>query len=173
MGCFLVILWSMVLSLASNGQYFFLAYLRFGKKSFWLLPFDPDSYSEAGYPQIQVRNKIFRSWSYTAPNCACQQSSLKIEGLRTLGCRWKPSRYKNKFCDFSTIWFLSVRFVSWKDGYKNSKRGFKKKFFFYFIQHCFTCRSSDSSVSKDAGFELRTVTTLTLAVRRHNHSVRF
>ncbi len=54
---------------------------------------------------------------------------FKKRGLRTLSCRWKPSRYKNKFYDFSTNWFLSVRFVSSKDGFNNSKRGFLKIFY--------------------------------------------
>jgi hypothetical protein len=35
--------------------------------------------------------------------------------------------------------------------------------FIYFIQHCSICRPSDSTVSGDAGIELRTVLTLTLA----------
>jgi hypothetical protein len=35
----------------------------------------------------------------------------------------------------------------------------------YCIQHCFICRPSDSTVSKDAGIEPRTVTTSALAVR--------
>jgi hypothetical protein len=38
--------------------------------------------------------------------------------------------------------------------------------FMYFIQHCFIFRPSDSTVSKDAGFEPRTVAILALAVRR-------
>jgi hypothetical protein len=37
-------------------------------------------------------------------------------------------------------------------------------FFIYFIQHCFICRSSDSSVSEDAEIESgRTVAALALA----------
>jgi hypothetical protein len=32
----------------------------------------------------------------------------------------------------------------------------------YFIQHCFICRPSDSTVSEDAGIEPRTVATLAL-----------
>jgi hypothetical protein len=32
----------------------------------------------------------------------------------------------------------------------------------YFIQHCFICRPSDSTVSEDAGIEPRTVATLVL-----------
>jgi hypothetical protein len=40
-------------------------------------------------------------------------------------------------------------------------------FFMYFIQHCFVCRSSDSTVSEDAGIEPRIVATLALtAVRK-------
>jgi hypothetical protein len=42
----------------------------------------------------------------------------------------------------------------------------------YDIQHCFVCRSSDATVSEDAGFELRTVAITALAVRRCNHSAR-
>jgi hypothetical protein len=37
-------------------------------------------------------------------------------------------------------------------------------FFSYFIQHCFICRPSDSTVSTDAGIEPRTVATDALAV---------
>ncbi len=46
------------------------------------------------------------------------------------------------------------------------------KFFLcmYFIQHCFICRPSDSTVSEDAGIEPRTVATAALAVRRSSHS---
>ncbi len=39
----------------------------------------------------------------------------------------------------------------------------------YYIQHCFICRSSDSTVPTDAGIEPRTVATGALAVRRSNH----
>jgi hypothetical protein len=42
----------------------------------------------------------------------------------------------------------------------------------YFIQHCFICRPSDSTVSEDAEIEPRTVATLELAVRRFNLSAR-
>ncbi len=41
-------------------------------------------------------------------------------------------------------------------------------FFSYYIQHCFICRHSDSTVPTDAGIELRTVATDALAVRRSN-----
>ncbi len=44
--------------------------------------------------------------------------------------------------------------------------------FMYNIQHCFICRPSDSTVSEDAGIELRTVATTALAVRRSDHSAR-
>ncbi len=47
---------------------------------------------------------------------------------------------------------------------------FKGKFFcMYFIQNCFICRRSDSTVPEDAGIEPRTAATLELAVRRSNH----
>ena len=42
----------------------------------------------------------------------------------------------------------------------------------HFIQHCFIYRPSDSTVSKDAGIEPRTVATSALVVRRSNHSAR-
>jgi hypothetical protein len=42
----------------------------------------------------------------------------------------------------------------------------------YFSQHCFICRPSDSTVSEDAGLELRTVATSASAVRRSNQSGR-
>jgi hypothetical protein len=45
-------------------------------------------------------------------------------------------------------------------------------FFSYYIQHCFICRPSDSTVPTDAGFELRTVATGALAVRCSNHLAR-
>jgi hypothetical protein len=39
-------------------------------------------------------------------------------------------------------------------------------YFSYYIQHCFICRPSDSTVPTDAGIEPRTVATGALAVRR-------
>jgi hypothetical protein len=38
----------------------------------------------------------------------------------------------------------------------------------YFIQHCFICRPSDSTVSEDAGMEPRTGATSAMAVGRPN-----
>ncbi len=53
---------------------------------------------------------------------------------------------------------------------------FKKKYFWgdflffsHYIQHCFICRPSDSTVPTDAGIEPRTVATGALPVRRSNH----
>jgi hypothetical protein len=40
----------------------------------------------------------------------------------------------------------------------------------YYVQHCFICRPSDSTVSEDAGIESSTVATSALAVRRSSHS---
>jgi hypothetical protein len=40
----------------------------------------------------------------------------------------------------------------------------------YYIQNCFICRSSDSTVSADAGIEPQTVATPALAVRRSSRS---
>jgi hypothetical protein len=42
-------------------------------------------------------------------------------------------------------------------------------FLSYYIQHCFICRPTDSTVLTDAGIEPRTVATGALAVRRSNH----
>jgi hypothetical protein len=39
----------------------------------------------------------------------------------------------------------------------------------YYIQHCFVCRPSDSTVPTDAGIEPRTVATGALAVRHSIH----
>ncbi len=41
----------------------------------------------------------------------------------------------------------------------------------YFIQHCFICRPSDSTVSEDAEIEQKTDVTSALAVRRSNHAL--
>jgi hypothetical protein len=40
----------------------------------------------------------------------------------------------------------------------------------YYIQHCFICHPSDSTVSEDAGIEPRIVDTSALAVRSSRHS---
>jgi hypothetical protein len=45
-------------------------------------------------------------------------------------------------------------------------------FFQYFIQHCFICHLSDSTVSEDAGIGPSIVATSALANRRFNHSAR-
>jgi hypothetical protein len=70
-------------------------------------------------------------------------------------------------------WVISLAF-----GLIFCKYTVKGGFFGFFlfmcdIQHCFICRLSDSTVSKDAGIEPRTVATTALAVRRSNHSARF
>jgi hypothetical protein len=41
---------------------------------------------------------------------------------------------------------------------------FSFSFFLYFIQHCFICRPSDSTVSEEAGIETRTVATTALVL---------
>ncbi len=46
------------------------------------------------------------------------------------------------------------------------------KFLDFFFQHCFICHPSDSTVSEDDGVEPSTAATLTLAVKRSNHSAR-
>jgi hypothetical protein len=42
----------------------------------------------------------------------------------------------------------------------------------YFIQHCFICRTSDSTVSEDAWNQPRAVATLTLTLRPSNHTAK-
>jgi hypothetical protein len=39
----------------------------------------------------------------------------------------------------------------------------------YFIQHCFICRPSDSTVPEDAGIEPTTLATSALTFRRSNY----
>jgi hypothetical protein len=53
-----------------------------------------------------------------------------------------------------------------------NKQGVFLDIFMNYIQHCFICHPSDSTVSEDAGIEPRTVATLALAVGRSNHSAR-
>jgi hypothetical protein len=53
---------------------------------------------------------------------------------------------------------------------KMIESGIFKDFFMYFIQHCFICRLSESTVSEDAGIKPRTVATLAFLVRRSNHA---
>jgi hypothetical protein len=50
-------------------------------------------------------------------------------------------------------------------------RGFFR-FVHFFIQHCFICRPSESTVSEDAEIEPRTVATTALAVRHSNPPAR-
>jgi hypothetical protein len=44
-------------------------------------------------------------------------------------------------------------------------------FFMNYVKHCFICLPSDSTVSKDAGIDPRTVVTFALAARRSNHII--
>jgi hypothetical protein len=53
--------------------------------------------------------------------------------------------------------------------YKRFKQGHYLNFFYALYQHCFICRPSDSTVSKD---EPRTVATSELSLRCSNHSAR-
>jgi hypothetical protein len=72
-------------------------------------------------------------------------------------------RHDSYKADFGTI---SER---WQ---KNKLMSTMSCFYFsmYFIQHCFICRPTDSTVSEDAGIEPRTVATSALAVRRSSHA---
>ncbi len=65
---------------------------------------------------------------------------------------------------------FSTLFPDWKFFLKGDFLDFF--FFMYDIQHCFFYRPSDSTVSKDAVIEPRTVETTASAVRRSNHSAR-
>jgi hypothetical protein len=51
----------------------------------------------------------------------------------------------------------------------NNTGGFFDFFSMYYIQHCFICRPSVSTVSEDAEVEPRTVAISALEVRRSNH----
>ncbi len=55
---------------------------------------------------------------------------------------------------------------------EDQPKQFYREHILLFCQHCFICRSSDSSVSEDAGTKLRTVATLAFAFRRSNHLAR-
>jgi hypothetical protein len=56
---------------------------------------------------------------------------------------------------------MSGKLNSWQ----STLRGIKKKFFMYVVQHYFIYRPSDSTVSEDAGIELRTVVIFALTTR--------
>ncbi len=89
--------------------------------------------------------------------------------------------------------FYTNKLLKSKNNWKNSGRPavrirrpdlisqlifFKKEMFWFFIlspifiQHCFVSRLSDSTVSEDAGIELRTVASWVLTVRCSNQSTR-
>ncbi len=62
---------------------------------------------------------------------------------------------------------LSFKFLKkWFQHLEPKKGGV---FFSYYIQHCFICRPSDSTVPTDAGIEPKTVAIGALTVRRSNH----
>ncbi len=65
--------------------------------------------------------------------------------------------------------YRSSETSGWRDRYRyHSANSLKRDFWGflkYFIQHCFICRHSDSTVSEDAGIAPRTVTTLALTFR--------
>jgi hypothetical protein len=76
------------------------------------------------------------------------------------------------FCNQFSSYFSMFTFVTCEKGTTISEfftGEFLGFFVIYFIQHCFICRPSDSTVSEDAGTEPRT---LALAVRRSNLSAR-
>ncbi len=87
------------------------------------------------------RIRIQHFWLNTDPD----PDSIRIEGLMTKN--WK-------------IFYFFSFLVFW---------GFFFYFFSYYIQHCFICRPSDSTVPTDAGIEPRTVAIGALTVRRSNH----
>jgi hypothetical protein len=84
-------------------------------------------------------------------NTAVMKNNVaKFNDLRIIGRsgRGKARLYSSRFNGFLKIFF-------WGDFL----------FFSYYIQHCFICRPSDSTVPTDAGIEPRTVATGALAVR--------
>jgi hypothetical protein len=69
----------------------------------------------------------------------------------------RGSRRMGKSCQHILLYFLVHPNVPYFD--TSEKKNFKRGIFFFknCIQHCFICRPSDSTVSEDAGIELRTV----------------
>jgi hypothetical protein len=81
--------------------------------------------------------------------------------------RANMSRIRNIATIFLHLLVLKLSFSRFNTLFKG---GFFK---IYFDQYCIICSPSDTSVSKDAGIEPRTVATLALlAVRRSNYSTR-
>ena len=70
---------------------------------------------------------------------------------------------------YSVFWFWDSRVRRY---YNISKQGDIWFFLCYFIQHCFICRPSDSTVPTDAGIAPRTVARIAFAARRSNHQAR-
>ncbi len=94
-----------------------------------------------------ISRKGIHKWDFL---CSAMASELPELSKGPISCRF-PASYT------AVVTTVCVLF----------KRGIFFFFFFiYVIQHCFIFRSSDSTVSEDAGIEPRTVATLALTVRR-------
>ncbi len=79
-------------------------------------------------------------------------------------------KHLRRYQMWSLVWLHSILWLIAVFIFVYQLRG---EFFQYFIQHCFICLPSDSTVSEDAGIEPRTVATSALTVRRSNYSARY
>ncbi len=91
------------------------------------------------------------------PDLSYRQYTNECRVCRYGELLWRRTCYKRVV--FPTL----IRYTSF------SFKNFMGDFFSYYIQHCFICRPSESSVPTDAGIEPWTVATGALAVRRANH----
>ncbi len=152
------------------------------------------------YPESRVRrfifhfknfsllNKMKRNWQgnsfvflfifHPSDSTVSENAGIQPRTVTTLVLKVKQSNHSSRSNQHPSICaILKVGCV----GFSTSKIFLKKKqdkanltggFFWIFIQHCFICRPSDSTVSEDAGIKPRTVATLALAVKHSNHSAR-
>jgi hypothetical protein len=77
--------------------------------------------------------------------------------------------YKKAKSSISLMGSFSYKVSLFRRSLDVGKKSFLS-FLMYFIQHCFICRPSDSTVSEDAGNEPRTDASLALVVRLSNYS---
>ncbi len=92
------------------------------------------------------------------------------EGVNEQKCNSKNEKLPNPFPQSASEVAEQQRCFSFLYSTYEHLTG-RNSFCMYFIQYCFVCRLSDSTVSEDDWIEPRTVTTLALALRCSNHSV--
>ncbi len=112
-------------------------------------------------------HRKFYSGHYIWPTHSLLKVSFRIEGL-TRGLfrgQGTHSEHRNTHSFFTVIGFGHRVYILFFLKYFLGDFCF---LFSHFIQHCFICRPSDSTVPTDAGIEPRTVATCALAVRRSN-----